>query len=68
MNRKDRRALERKMKKGMAMQDEQAKTIQNKIRAFAPKPGAYTTLNGKRIKIFSTEIESKQGYSFFVLI
>tara|TARA_B100000700_G_C14880734_1_gene777949 strand:- start:219 stop:1136 length:918 start_codon:yes stop_codon:yes gene_type:complete len=32
------------------------KTIQNKIRAFAPKPGAYTTLNGKRIKIFSTEI------------
>ena len=28
--------------------------IQNKIRAFSPKPGAYTTLIGKRIKLFST--------------
>ena len=31
-----------------------ATNIQNKIRAFSPKPGAYTTLNGKRIKLFST--------------
>ena len=38
MNRKDRRALERKMKKGMAMQDEQAKTIQNKMSLFSKLP------------------------------
>ena len=30
--------------------------IQNQICAFSPKPGAFTTLNGKRIKLFSTEI------------
>ena len=32
------------------------KNIQNQIRAFAPKPGAFTTIDGKRIKIFSTEL------------
>ncbi|MAJ45363.1 MAG: methionyl-tRNA formyltransferase [Candidatus Marinimicrobia bacterium] len=29
-------------------------SIHNQIRAFTPKPGAYTTLNGKRIKLFSS--------------
>ena len=33
-----------------------AVSIHNQIRAFTPKPGAYTTLNGKRIKLFSTYV------------
>lgn len=36
--------------------------IHNQIRAFSPKPGAYTHLNGKRIKLFSTQISKlKEG-------
>ncbi len=31
-------------------------SIHNQIRAFSPKPGAYTTLNGKRLKLLSTSI------------
>lgn len=30
--------------------------IYNRIRAFSPYPGAFTTLNGKRLKIFSTTV------------
>jgi methionyl-tRNA formyltransferase len=37
--------------------NQSALKIHNQIRAFSPKPGAFTTLNGKRIKLFSTEIE-----------
>jgi len=30
--------------------------IHNQIRAFSPKPGAYTFWNGKRIKLFNSEV------------
>jgi len=33
-----------------------ATQIHNQIRAFSPKPGAFTMLNGKRIKLFSTSV------------
>lgn len=38
MNRKQRRALERKMKKGTTIQDEQAQAIQNKMSLFSKLP------------------------------
>ncbi|MBU4486029.1 MAG: methionyl-tRNA formyltransferase [Candidatus Delongbacteria bacterium] len=37
--------------------DESADVIFNKIRGLSPKPGAYTILNGKRIKIISATYE-----------
>jgi methionyl-tRNA formyltransferase len=36
--------------------DKSATQIHNQIRAYSPKPGAFTTLNGKRIKLFSTSV------------
>ena len=33
--------------------------IHNQIRAFSPKPGAFTTLNKLRIKLFDSEISNK---------
>ncbi|MCF7808337.1 MAG: methionyl-tRNA formyltransferase [Candidatus Marinimicrobia bacterium] len=33
----------------------------NRVRAFAPKPGAYTFLHGKRLKILKAEISDIQG-------
>lgn len=33
-----------------------AKDIHNQIRAFSPYPGAFTEINGKRLKIFMTSI------------
>ena len=33
-----------------------AQKINNKIRALSPLPGAFTTLNGKRIKIFKSKV------------
>ena len=39
-----------------------AKTIHNQIRAFSPKPGAFTFFEGKRVKLFnSKELENKQN-------
>jgi len=32
--------------------------IHNQIRAFSPKPGAYTYLNKKRVKLFNTKIKN----------
>ncbi len=38
-----------------------AKIIHNQIRAFSPKPGAFTFLMGKRVKLFnSKELENKE--------
>ena len=38
-----------------------AKIIHNQIRAFSPKPGAFTFFKGKRVKLFnSKELENKQ--------
>ena len=34
--------------------------IVNKIRAFAPQPGAYTVKNGKRIKILKARLENNE--------
>ena len=36
-----------------------ANNIFNKIRAFSPYPGAFSYINGKRIKIFSSKIEDE---------
>ena len=33
-----------------------AEKIHNQIRAFSPKPGAYSILNGKRIKFFNSSV------------
>lgn len=33
-----------------------AKSLHNKIRAFYPEPGAWTYINGKRVKLLKTEI------------
>ena len=39
-----------------------AKIIHNQIRAFSPKPGAFTFLKGKRVKLFnSQELENKEN-------
>ena len=39
-----------------------AKIIHNQIRAFSPKPGAFTFLKGKRVKLFnSKELENKEN-------
>ena len=39
-----------------------AKIIHNQIRAFSPKPGAFTFFKGKRVKLFnSKELENKQN-------
>ena len=39
--------------------NDSAENIQNKVRAFSPKPGAYAELNGKRFKIFKTKVVNK---------
>ncbi len=36
--------------------NDSAESIHNRIRAFSPKPGAFTFLNSKRIKIFNSKI------------
>jgi len=39
-----------------------AKIIHNQIRAFSPKPGAFTFFKGKRVKLFnSKELDNKQN-------
>ena len=39
-----------------------AKIIHNQIRAFSPKPGAFTFLKGKRVKLFnSKELKNKEN-------
>ena len=38
-----------------------SKEVYNKIRAFAPKPGAWFILNNERIKILSCSINKKNG-------
>jgi len=40
--------------------DMPAQQVHNRIRAFSPRPGAYTFLNGKRIKIFSSSVVATQ--------
>jgi methionyl-tRNA formyltransferase len=35
--------------------------IHNRIRAFTPKPGAFTFYNNKRIKLFNSEIENTES-------
>ena len=47
MNRKQRRALEQKMKKGMTIQDEQAETIQEKMSLFSKLPDNCLTCDMK---------------------
>jgi len=41
--------------------DRPARDIANQTRAFAPKPGAYTFINGKRLKLFKTAPVQGQG-------
>lgn len=41
--------------------------IHRQIRAFSPKPGAWTTINGKRIRIESARISSESGKSGTIL-
>jgi methionyl-tRNA formyltransferase len=36
-------------------------TIERLIRAMAPRPGAWTTLNGERIRIFTSETATERG-------
>ena len=44
-------------------QDPDSKKIHNQIRAFDPYPGAYSFINGKRIKLFSSlRIENNKNY------
>lgn len=48
-----------------------AKQIHNIIRAFSPSPGAFTTFNGKRLKIYSSSIlddSSENGKSGEIVI
>jgi len=40
--------------------DKSASDIHAQIRAFSPYPGAYTTLNGKRVKFFTSELIKNQ--------
>ena len=40
--------------------DKSASDIHAQIRAFSPYPGAYTTLNGKRVKFFKSELIKNQ--------
>ncbi len=40
---------------------ESASSIEKKIRAYNPWPGAYTHLNGKRFKILEAEIQKQTG-------
>jgi len=45
--------------------------INNKIRALSPLPGAFTTLNGKRIKIFKSKVligEQSTGFGKISLL
>ena len=41
--------------------DRPAQAIANQIRAFSPKPGAMTFLDGQRLKLFQPAISSGQG-------
>ncbi len=38
-----------------------AEAIRNQIRAFAPEPGAYTSWNGRRFKIFEAQLVKDDG-------
>jgi methionyl-tRNA formyltransferase len=40
---------------------ELAKTLHNKIRAFYPEPGAWTYMNGKRVKLLESGITNENG-------
>lgn len=39
-----------------------ARDIHNQIRALNPKPGAYTTFNDIKLKVFSSKVYDDQGY------
>lgn len=41
--------------------NEDAQAIINKIRAFSPKPGAYTIINGRRLKILNATVCQVDG-------
>ena len=40
---------------------EAAETVHNRIRALDPFPGAYADFHGKRLKLFSSRIQTGQG-------
>lgn len=40
--------------------DEKATEIHNKVRALNPKPGAYTYVNNKRLKVWKTKLINKE--------
>ena len=40
-----------------------AKIIHNQIRAFSPRPGAYTYLNSKRVKLFNSKLKTNSTSS-----
>lgn len=46
--------------------NESAECIHNRIRAFSPKPGAYTIFNNLRIKLFKSNIEKDLSENNFV--
>lgn len=48
---------------GIIRWDETAEQISNQIRGVTPKPGAMTTINGKRVKIWSARTASAQAGS-----
>ena len=41
--------------------DRPARDLANQTRAFSPKPGAYTQLDGKRLKLFNTRATPGRG-------
>lgn len=43
--------------------DRAARQIQNQIRALSPVPGAYTTLGGRRLKLFRTAVSAMRADS-----
>jgi len=46
---------------------EPARVVQCQIRAFDPKPGAYTIFDGERIRLFNPHIEERDGQAGEVL-
>ena len=44
-----------------------AKTINRKIRALSPFPGAWTEINGERIKLLASKVINKENESGMVL-
>ena len=63
MNRKQRRALERKMKKGTTIEDEQAEAIQTKMSLFSKLPDQCLTCD---LKFDKTDREQVTTWKVFV--